>query len=430
VQAGVVDRVVAEVDRAREELIDLTAQLVRIPTVNPPGEAYDVCAHLVGDYLARQGFDVRYLPAEGRPEHTGRWPRINVLARRDGGRDGRAVHLNGHIDVVPAGHGWTRDPFGAEVHDGRMYGRGTSDMKAGLAAAMVAASALVRADVEGGPIEISGTVDEESGGLAGVAWLAEQGWLSRERTAAVIIPEPFGVDRVCIGHRGVYWFEIEARGRAAHGSMPFLGASAIEGIGVVLQLIRDEWGPSLARRVTAMPVVPEPARHATVNVNSVEGGQPAAAVQTPCVADRCRLIVDRRFLIEEGLEQTRAEIALLVARAQERLPEVTLTLHDRLVVHPTETPDGSPVTRALVVAIERVTGRSAALVASPGTYDHKHDARIAGVPDCVAYGPGELEMAHQPDESVAIEDVVTAAKVIAVATVTLAGEASAAVRPR
>ena len=411
---------VSEVERAREELIDLTAELVRIPTVNPPGEAYDVCAHLIGDHMARHGFEIRYLPATGRPEHTGRWPRVNVLARHEGSRPGRAVHLNGHIDVVPAGHGWTRDPFAAEIDDGRMYGRGTTDMKAGLAAAMVAAAVLVRAGIDTGPIEISGTVDEESGGLAGVAWLAEQGWLSRDRTRAVIIPEPFGVDRVCIGHRGVYWFEVEARGRTAHGSMPFLGASAIDAIGVVLQMIREELTPDLAHRVTAMPVVPETARHATVNVNSLEGGQPAAAVQTPCVADRCRIIVDRRFLAEEGLERTKAEVTALVARAQARTPGVTLTVHDRLVVHPTETPEGSPAIEAVAAAIQHVVGRPATRVASPGTYDHKHVARIAGVQDCVAYGPGQLDLAHQPDEYVAIEDVVTSAKVIAVATAALA----------
>jgi succinyl-diaminopimelate desuccinylase len=97
------------------------------------------------------------------------------------------------------------------------------------------------------------------------------------------------------------------------------------------------------------------------------------------------------------------------------MPDVTLTIRDRLVVHPTETPPDAPLIEALSRGIEEVTGTPATLVASPGTYDHKHVARIAGVPECVAYGPGELELAHQPDESVRIEDVVTAAKVMAVA---------------
>ena len=107
------------------------------------------------------------------------------------------------------GAGWTRDPFGGDVADGRVYGRGACDMKAGIAAAVFAAEGIRRAGVTlNGSVEISGTVDEESGGFAGVAWLAEQGRLHARRTDCVIIPEPLNVDRICIGHRGVYWFEI------------------------------------------------------------------------------------------------------------------------------------------------------------------------------------------------------------------------------
>ena len=108
-------------------------------------------------------------------------------------------------------------------------------MKAGIAAALFAAEGIRRAGIElNGSVEISGTVDEESGGFAGVAWLAEHGRLSQARTDYVIIPEPLYVDRICIGHRGVYWFEVVTRGRIAHGSMPFLGISAIEHMGILL----------------------------------------------------------------------------------------------------------------------------------------------------------------------------------------------------
>ena len=124
--------------------------------------------------------------------------------------------------------------------------------------------------------------------------------MSRERTKAVIIPEPFGVDRVCVGHRGVYWFEVVAEGRIAHGSMPYLGVNAVEGMSHLLDLVRDELGPALYQRVTAMPVVPEGSRHATININGIDGGQPVDDVPSPCVADRCRVVFDRRFLLEEG----------------------------------------------------------------------------------------------------------------------------------
>ena len=291
----VIDRVIGEIDRAVDEIVAFTTELVRIPTINPPGEAYEPCARLIGDRLGRTGFEVEYFVAEGRPEHTSRYPRVNVVGARRGSTRGPVIHLNGHIDVVPAGAGWTFDPFAGVVRDGKIYGRGVCDMKAGLAAAMFAAEALRRANVAlAGAIEISGTADEESGGFAGVAWLAERGRIAHGKTDYVIIPEPLNVDRICIGHRGVYWFELTLGGRIAHGSMPFLGVSAIDAMAHVLEAFRTELQPALAARTTAMPVVPEGARHATINVNGIDGGQPVDGIQTPCVADRCRAVFDRR----------------------------------------------------------------------------------------------------------------------------------------
>jgi succinyl-diaminopimelate desuccinylase len=418
---NIADRVTAEVDRAAAEIVQYTVDLVRMPTVNPPGEAYEACAHFMGDDMKRRGFDVEYVAAEGLAEHTTRFPRVNVVGARRGG-SGPVVHLNGHFDVVPAGEGWTVPPFDGVVRDGRIYGRGVCDMKAGIAAALFAAEAIERAGVRlPGTIEISGTVDEESGGFAGVAYLARAGRIAKGRTDFVIIPEPLNVDRICIGHRGVYWFEVTARGRIAHGSMPFLGVSAIDGMGQLLQLVREELMPALARRTTAVPVVPLGARHPTINVNGVEGGQPVGGIQTPCVADVCRAVFDRRFLLEEGFEATRTEIEQLIALAVTAAPGVRFDVRDLMVVHPTRTPDGSPVIAALEQSVQHVLGRPAELIASPGTYDHKHVARIAGVADCVAYGPGVLDLAHQPDEWCGIDDLVSATKIIALATLDLMG---------
>src|SRR5258708_19703175 len=147
------DRVLREVDRASDEIVAFTQDLVRIPTVNPPGDEYAACAQFLGDDLRRRGFDVELLPAEGRPEHTVRHPRINVVGARRGGT-GPVVHLNGHFDVVPAGDGWTVDPFAGIVRDGRLIGRGSADMKAGLAAAIYASEALRRATAN-----LPGTLD-------------------------------------------------------------------------------------------------------------------------------------------------------------------------------------------------------------------------------------------------------------------------------
>ena len=420
-----IDAVLRQVDALAGEAVAFTSAMIRIPTINPPGDLYEECARFIGHVLADCGFETEYYAAEGRPEHTVAHPRINVVGTRRGRADRPVVHLNGHFDVVPAGDGWTVDPWGGEVRDGKIYGRGSCDMKAGIAAAVFASEAIRRAGIElNGTVEISGTVDEESGGFAGVAWLAEHGRLSKDRTDYVIIPEPLYVDRICIGHRGVYWFEVQTRGRIAHGSMPFHGVSAIDHMGLVLDRIHRELQPRLASRTTDVPVIPPGARHATLNVNGINGGQPVDGIQTPCVADRCRAVFDRRFLLEEGFDATKAEVIEMLDAIRRDVPDFQYDIKDLMIVHPTRTPDGSPVIGALERALQRVLGRSG-LVASPGTYDQKHVARIAGVPHCVAYGPGILDLAHQPDEYCGVDDLVSATKVIALALLDLTNTAQA-----
>ena len=407
-------------EAATDELVDFTSELIRVPTVNPPGELYEDCARLIGARLGACGFEVEYHAAEGLPEHTAAHPRLNVIGLRRGRALRPAVHLNGHFDVVPAGAGWTLDPFGGIVKDGRVYGRGACDMKAGIAAAVYAAEAIRRAGIElNGSVEISGTVDEESGGFAGVAWLARHKRLSAGRQDFVIIPEPLNVDRICIGHRGVYWFEVTTHGRIGHGSMPFLGVSAIEHMGVILDKVRRELLPALASRTTAVPVVPDGARHATLNINGIMGGQPVDGIQTPCVADLCRAVFDRRFLLEEGFDATKAEIQALLERAAAETPQLAYELRDLMVVQPVRTPEGSPLVASLERGIRHVLGREARQIASPGTYDHKHVDRIAGIPNCVAYGPGILDLAHQPDEWCGIDDLVNSTKVLAMSILEL-----------
>ena len=417
-----IDRVLAQVEAASGEIVEFTRELIRIPTVNPPGEAYPDCARAIGARLAECGFEVDYTEPNSRIEHTRAHPRVNVIGLRAGRTARPLVHFNGHFDVVPAGEGWTVDPFAGIVRDGRIYGRGACDMKAGIAAAIYAAEAVRRAGVRlSGTVEISGTVDEESGGFAGVGWLCEQGRIAAARTDFVIIPEPLNVDRICIGHRGVYWFEVITHGRIAHGSMPFLGTSAIEHMARIVQAFYQELAPALQQRLTEMPVVPELARYPTLNVNAIHGGQPIDQIQSPCVADRCRAIFDRRFLIEEGFEHTREEIGALLEHVSATAPDMFYELRDLMVVHPVLTPEDSPVIGAVDRSIERVLGRPATIVASPGTYDHKHVERIGGVRDCIAYGPGVLDLAHQPDEWCAIDDLINSTKVLALTLLELAG---------
>ena len=409
-------------EAARDEIVAFTAEMIRIPTVNPPGACYRECAEFIGRQLEATGLAVEYVEAEGRPEHTAEHPRVNVVGR-GAARPGRPrLHLNGHFDVVPPGEEWTVDPFAGVVREGRIYGRGASDMKSGIAAAVFAVEALRRAGVElAGAVDISATVDEESGGFAGVAHLCEAGIISSDDTRYAIIPEPFGPARVCLGHRGVYWFDVIAHGHEAHGSMSHLGRSAIEDMGALLEAFRTRLSPELAARLSALPVVPEPSRRPSLNVNAITGGQAGEATQSPCVADRCMATFDRRFIPEESFEEVRGEIARLVASVEGDDPERRFTIEERMVVHPTSAPPGSPLVAALSRAVETVVGRPPELVASPGTYDQKHFARIAGIEHCVAYGPGPLEEAHQPDESCAIDDLVACTQALALAALELVG---------
>ena len=417
----------AELASRRDELAELTAALIRFPTVNPPGDGYREICDFLGDRLRRRDFAVEIVRAIGALGDSDAHPRWNLVARRNGARPGDCVHFNSHTDVVEAGRGWSLDPFEGVIRDGRVHGRGACDMKGGLATSVVAAEAFV--DLHpgfAGAIEISGTCDEESGGYGGVAWLAERGYFSPERVQHVIIPEPLNPDRICLGHRGVLWTEISTHGRIAHGSMPFLGDCAVRHMGAVLHAIETELLPALAERATTMPVVPESARRATLNVNSVHGGLAEAeagytGLPAALVPDSCRLVLDRRFPIEETLDEVRAELdALLEAVARER-PGFEWTTRELFSVLPTLTPDGAPVVAAVSDAVRATLGRDPERVVSPGTYDQKHIDRIGRLSNCLAYGPGILDLAHQPDEWVGIDDMVDAGRVMARALVALLG---------
>lgn len=407
------------IDDRVDELVDLTRALIAFPTVNPPGEGYAECAEFIGNRLRSRGFEIAYVRGYESPGDSDKYPRTNVIARFEGSRPGPCVHFNSHIDVVQAGEGWTVDPFASQVRDGKVFGRGACDMKGGLAASIVAVEALLDSGLNPpGALEISGTVDEESGGYGGVAYLAQRGYFSPPRVDHVIIPEPLNVDRICIGHRGVWWAEIETLGRIAHGSMPFLGHCAVRDMGAVLEKFERELIPALAERKTAMPVVPVGARQSTLNINSVHGGLAEwqeGAFPSACVPDSCRMVIDRRYLVEEDPDDIKGEVrAILDGLAKERAG-FDYRMRDIFEVAPTVTSSDAPVARSVEQAIRRVVGREPEFVMSPGTYDQKHIDRIGRLKDCIAYGPGILDLAHQPDEYVVIEDLVSSSKVMALA---------------
>lgn len=409
--------ILAAVTARRQELIGLTQDLIRIPTLNPPGQNY----RWICDYLAARlealGFTLQFIRALGAPGDSDAFPRWNLIARMDSGLPGDCVHFNSHHDVVEVGHGWTRDPFGGVLEGDRIYGRGACDMKGGLAASVIAVEAFLASGASWrGSIEISATADEESGGYGGVAYLAQHGHFAH--VTHVIIPEPLHKDRICLGHRGVWWAEIETHGRIAHGSMPFLGDSAIRHMGAVLEEIEHRLYPLLAGKTTAMPVVPEGARQSTLNINSIHGGAAELApgdtsLPAPCVADRCRIIIDRRYLIEEDLAEVKQEIRDVLARVKAQRPTFSYEIKDLFEVQPTMTARDAPIVTSTAAAIERVLARAAEHVVSPGTYDQKHIDRIGRLKNCIAYGPGLLHLAHQPDEWIGVQDMTDSAKVMA-----------------
>jgi succinyl-diaminopimelate desuccinylase len=429
------DALLHRIAAKRNEVTALTQELIRIPTINPPGDAYEACARFLGERLAKRGFAVEYIRAEGAPGDSAAYPRTNIIARyeQQGERgNGDCVHFNSHIDVVEAGSGWTVPPFDGLVKDGKVYGRGACDMKGGLASSVIACEALIESGIPfKGVLEISGTVDEESGGFSGVGYLAERGYFSKPRVQHVIIPEPLGVDRICLGHRGVYWAEVETQGHIAHGSMPFLGDSAINHMSAFIHLLETRLQPALALRRTQEPVEPPGARVSTLNINSIHGGQveqryavdargwPTLDTPAPVVAHSCRAVLDRRFIAEEQLNEVKSEILEMLQELQRTRPGFDFNIREIMSFVPTATPKDAPVVDSVARAIARVLGRAPSYISSPGTYDQKHIVRSGKLKDVIAYGPGILDLAHQPDEYVGINELVASAQVMALASLSL-----------
>jgi succinyl-diaminopimelate desuccinylase len=413
------------IDGKRDDLIQLTQDLIRIPTLNPPGENYQAICDFLDKRLRGAGFQTQLIRAFGTPGDSEKYPRWNIIARRDGTSMGDCVHFNSHTDVVEVGSGWTFDPFGGEISDGKIYGRGACDMKGGLAASIVACEAFIEEFPNfSGAIEISGTADEESGGYGGVAYLAEHGHFSPEKVQHVIIPEPLNKDRICLGHRGGWWAEIETKGEIAHGSMPFLGDCAVRHMGAVIHEFENKLFPAMAARRTDMPVVPEGAKSSTMNINSIHGGQKEQSddftgLPAHCVPDSCRIVIDRRFLVEEPLDQVRGEVTDLLEGLRVTRPDFEYEMTELNSVLPSMTDKFAPVVATVAQAIQDVLGKAPEYVASPGTYDQKHIDRIGKLKNCIAYGPGILELAHKPDEYIGIDDMLDSAKVMGASLETL-----------
>jgi succinyl-diaminopimelate desuccinylase len=398
--------------------------LLRIPTINPPGQAYPECAIYLGEHLRTLGYAVEYIEltpaevAELAPYGEG-LPRMNVLGRLEGPQRRPVLHFNGHMDVVPVGPGWSTNPFGGEIRTGRIFGRGASDMKGGIAAQIYAVEAIRRAGLQlQGTVEQSGVVDEESTGNrnAGMGYLVERGYISSERTNYVVITEPLNVDNICLGHRGAIWGEITTFGRQSHGSTPEQGINAIEHMASFINEVTYELKPCLRQRLNSQPVVPPSASAASISFNMVQGG-----INTNSVPDSCTVAFDRRLVMDEKLDDARCELQAILERLACTIPGFRYSYKERYATLPTWVSANTPLVHAFTSAIQEVIGRAPGYVSSPGTDDQRFVTRNAGIEQCIVYGPGEITQAHIVDEALALGDLLIAIKVMALATATLLG---------
>jgi succinyl-diaminopimelate desuccinylase len=384
------------VDELAGDLVALLQRLIRIPTVNPPGECYEEFVADFKSVLDELGYatEVHHAPTELAPLGQG-LPRPNLIGKLEG--DGPLVHLNGHYDVVPVGNDWTQNPFGGELVDGRIYGRGAADMKSGLAAQIIAVEALRRAGLKPN-VHQSAVPDEETVGVrnAGMGWLVEQGLLQGD---AVIITEPFGPDGVGVGHKGAIWGEITVHGKQAHGSAPQLGVNAIETMAAYLSHLDQHLRPQLEQRVTDYGVTPDNQR-ATLSFDTIRGGH-----ATNIVPDRCTVTFNRRLVPGEDLESARRELL-------EPLQDVGHDYHELYSTEPTLVSEDEPVVQAAIRAVKQL-GLEPRILISAGSDDQRFVVHNAGITNSLVYGPGQTPLSHIADEHITVEDLVLGTKGLA-----------------
>ncbi|HKJ12401.1 MAG TPA: ArgE/DapE family deacylase [Ornithinimicrobium sp.] len=397
---AVEDTVLRRIDA--DEVCRILRRLVQARGENPPGEEAER-AGVLQQLAEEAGLEHHAWEVEpGRP---------NVQVSLDGG-GGSGLLLLGHTDVVPVGEGWSRDPFGAEVEGGRMYGRGTSDMLGGLAASLAAMSAVRRAGVElSGPVVLASLVDEEENGLGVRDWIG--GGADAVHDGGLhgcIVAEPTDLQPI-IAARGACNLDITVTGVPAHAGNPDDGRNAIAGAAVVVADL-ERWHTELA--AAPAPLVGP----ATVNVGAIEGGLGASTVP-----DRCHLRVDRRLVPGEPAADVVAEVTRRIA---------ALGLEDRgLGVEVVEAMDMPGFATAaddpFVTTVDGALRDAGGPGAEPGGWSAACDGGFVathwGVPVMVL-GPGSVhEQAHRPDESVSLEEVVTATRAYALAILRVAGVA-------
>ncbi|MCM8750146.1 M20 family metallopeptidase [Thermomicrobiaceae bacterium CFH 74404] len=395
--ATLAERVLAEI--REDEVIAFLRDLVRIPTVNPPGDVRDA-AEYCRRTLAAEGFETEFETAEPSKPNLIAWLRAG---------DGPTLLFNSHLDVVPVGEeaSWTHPPFAAEISEGRVYGRGANDDKASVTAQVMGAIALKRSGVPiRGTLIVNEVADEEVGGRLGAHLIAERPDIQPDY---VIVGEPT-LNRICVGERGGVGISVVVYGRTAHGALPWEGVNAIEGMARVITALQQELWPRLERKTHPYFA------HASATISLIEGG-----VKTNVVPDRCSIFIDRRLIPGEMPEEAIAEVREVAERAVAGVPGL------RVEVGPARewggrpavmSPPESPVVQGML-AVNRFLGLDTELTGfSMGTDGRFFAAK--GYPTII-YGPGDPSLAHKPDEWVGIDEVMAATRAYALAALAFLG---------
>ncbi len=396
-RSGVLQAALAAVDP--NELVELTRELIRIPSVVRPGDPLGneaAVAHHVERWLAKEGFDLEvHEVAPGRP---------NVVAWLREKGSGRSLLLEGHTDVVTEGdpREWTHPPFAAELADGKIYGRGAADMKSGLAAAMVAAAALKRSGTRfTGRLVVGALVDEEAD-MLGVQHLCTTP-IGRELSAAIICePEQ---NELCLEQRGVVWARVAIRGHMAHGAMPEAGVNPITALGALLDEV-----PALERRLRRLcrrsPHLRPPTVTPTVVRAPVQG-----VAQSNVIPSAAHAVLDVRLTPGPDAAAVAAEIDAACRAAAQRLRGATIEWEAingyRLA---TRVERSEPLVRAMVAGVRQATGKRARFGGVPGSTDGTILRTTLGIP-IVTCGPGNRLIPHQADEYVEVAELVDAARI-------------------
>lgn len=382
----------------RDDVTELTQHLVQAPGTNPPGEETASVAALTRA-CAHRGLTVRH--TEVLPE------RENVEVLLPGG-PGPGLLLLGHTDVVPVGEGWSLDPFSGTLRDGRVYGRGATDMKGGLAACVVAMAALQRAEVTlSGPVELAALVDEEETGHGIRHYIAGR---DRSGFAGCIVAEPTDLQTI-IAARGDAYFEFTVRGRPAHSGNPDDGVNAIYGATTLVADLRT-WHAEMI----AQP-------HPLAGPPSWSVGQISGGTGTSIVPAECTVLADRRLLPGEDAEDVCRRVLDRVAGLSLGPADAAPTIKVELTMAMPgfETAADHPLVRTVDTALAAAGGPGLPVGGWSAACDGGFVARDAGVP-VVVLGPGSVSAeAHRVDESVAVDELVVAARTYALTAMRLLG---------